>query len=304
MAPFYYLPDFAGLFIWNFLNCFVLFWGIKNLKFATKQNILFLMGFVLLELILSTQSSQSNCLIAGLIICSFNELELQRPGRASFLIVLGAFIKLFAVVAALLFLFYPNKLRSTLYMILWVIVLTLLPLIVISKSQLMTQYQNWLFLLGKDHSKSTGMSVYTIIWYLTGHVNKIYTLLAGVVFLLLPLIRTGRYKEFGFRIWYLSAILIWIVIFNHKGESPTYIIAMAGCGICAIFAEKRRFLKAVMLLCWILTSAIKTDLIPLVIKEHLNLNFINALMPAIIFLLIVVSITTRLNLFKYKTTIA
>ena len=29
----------------------------------------------------------------------------------------------------------------------------------------------------------------------------------------------------------LAAILVWVVIFNHKAESPTYIIAMMGIGI-------------------------------------------------------------------------
>lgn len=48
---------------------------------------------------------------------------------------------------------------------------------------------------------------------------------------MLPLFRIQHWKNSAFRLLYLSLLLVWIVIFNHKAESPTYVIAVCGVAI-------------------------------------------------------------------------
>jgi predicted Co/Zn/Cd cation transporter (cation efflux family) len=57
--------------------------------------------------------------------------------------------------------------------------------------------------------------------------------------------------------------LIWLVIFNHKAESPTFIIAIAGVGIWYFSKSNRPIFDTIlMLVALFLTSLSVTDLIP------------------------------------------
>ena len=73
------------------------------------------------------------------------------------------------------------------------------------------------------------MGIMVSWFHLPGAKN--WVTLAGIGLFLLPLIRISRYKDLSFRFLYLASMLIWMVIFNHKAESPTYIIVMSGIGI-------------------------------------------------------------------------
>ncbi len=290
MAPFAYLPDLVGLFLWNTLNCVIFYVALSSLVGSNIRKLIFFLGFTVLELVLTTQSSQSNALITGLIILAFSYMEKGKFAAATFCLIAGTFIKLFAVVGILLFVFYSKKFRAFLFLCLWTVFFILLPLAVVNPSELMAQYKNWFQMLSNDHATSIGMSVFTIVASLFGNVNKITVLLIGTCLLLLPLLNFKRYSEYQFRVWYLAAILIWIVIFNHKGESPTYIIAMTGCAIWGAYAAFTKKVKFTLLLTWVFTSLIKTDIVPPAAKAMLNLNVINALMPTVVFFIILFSL--------------
>ena len=56
--------------------------------------------------------------------------------------------------------------------------------------------------------------------------------IVGTVLLVAPvLLRSGRWKEWGFRLHFLSSLLIFSVIFNHRSESPSFVIAVTGFAI-------------------------------------------------------------------------
>ena len=68
-------------------------------------------------------------------------------------------------------------------------------------------------------------------------VNKWVVVALGALVFQFPLARMEMYKPYTFRLLTLSSVLIWVVIFNHKAESPTFIIAMTGaawCGLCLL----------------------------------------------------------------------
>lgn len=117
------------------------------------------------------------------------------------------------------------------------------------------------------------------------HAGDFYYLLPGMALLLLPMTRTDQYKVYGFRLLFLCAVLIWVVIFNHKAESPTYCIALGGIAIWFIMGEKTSARKIVMLLAFLLVALSPTDLFPKFVRENIiNPYALKALMPVVIWL--------------------
>lgn len=278
MAPFAALPDPAGLFLWNVLNIFTLFFAISSLPLITNKKMFFMILFILQELVVATQNSQSNALLAGLLILAFNFLEKKNIPLAAFFIVLGGFIKVFSFAGVLLFLLYPKKLKSVFFLGLWFAVLFVLPLLINSPSQLLQQYENWWTLLKSDHAASTGMSIYIYTAHLFNeNVNKMLLLGTGIIALLAPLALFKKFKEYRFRLSFLSLLLIWVVIFNHKAESPSYIIAMSGIACRWISVSSTRSQKILLAITFFFTS------LWAIIFPDAGLVYIKPLMPVILF---------------------
>ncbi|MDQ3108958.1 MAG: DUF2029 domain-containing protein [Bacteroidota bacterium] len=246
MAPFAVLPDAAGLLAWNLLNVLVLFYALWKLPAQTGKARLFILGFILIELLSSIHNSQSNALLAGLILFAFIALEKKRTAIAALLIVLTIFIKIFGLVALCIFIFYPHKLKAILYTICWTILFAALPLLFISASQLTFLYHSWLDLLKNDHSMSVGFSVGGWLYSWFGIEAKNLTVIIGAALLLIPLLNFKYFNELKYRLWFLSSILIWMVIFNHKAEQPTFIIAVAGIAIW-FFSQKFKIENIILL---------------------------------------------------------
>jgi hypothetical protein len=269
VAPLAVLPDLAGLMLWDVLNALVLFLAVKHLPGKEDKTKVFILWFIAIELLTSIQNSQSNGLIAGLLVFSFVFFERRNVLLASLLIVLSFYIKLFGIAAAVLFLLYPDKLKFIAYSILWTIVLGILPLAVVSPEQLIFLYKSWFNLLAGDHSVSYGLSVLGILqrWF---HLTppKFLILALGALLLLLPFLKVRSYENLQFRFLLLSSLLIWVIIFNHKAESPTYIIAMSGVGIWYFTQSKRRENLVLLLLALLVTSLSPTDLFPRYLRHH------------------------------------
>ena len=228
-APLALLPAKAGLFFWNLLNALVLFFAFWKLPLLTDKKKLPALGLVLIELVTSLQNSQSNALMAGLIILAFVFLEKDNPWIASLFIILSVYIKIYSIVGLVMFIFYPKKVRSALLILGWVVILGLLPLVIASPEHLVQQYQSWFGLLRQDHAVFGGMSVMSWLRSWFGlEINKNAVVLAGAVLLLLPLVRIKEYNNQAFRMAFLASLMIWMVIFNHMAESPTFVIAVSG----------------------------------------------------------------------------
>ncbi len=283
MAPFAYLPDSLGLFLWNLLNVLVLFLAIWKLPFQSRKTHLFILAIILIELITSTQNSQSNALIAGLIVFAFNFLEKKQIAFASLCITLTVFIKIFGIVAFVLFLFYPNKPKAIVYTIGWTLLFLVFPLLVVSLNQLNFLYRSWLHLLSSDYSESYGISVagWLYSWF---HVKipKNILVLIGAILLMIPAFRFRYYKDKIFKMLFLCSILIWIVIFNHKAESPTFIIAMTGVAVW-FYSQKRKMENVFLLiLAVILTVLSPTDIFPKAFRDSYINPYMLKVLPCIL----------------------
>lgn len=262
-------PDWIGVGLWGVLNVMMLLIAVYYLPRLTpyeKGLILLLAAF---ELITSIQNHQSNALIVGLLIMTFGLLEKKKLFLAAMCIVFSIFIKPFGIVGLALFLFYPGKWKGALYTVFWIVICLILPLLWIDTTQYVILFDSYVNMLAMDHSASYGYSVMGIIntWF-SIPINKNLIVLIGVIIFMLPLYRISQYKNLNFRYLGLASILLWIVIFNHKAESPTFIIAMAGLCIWYIISEKNKFNIALFVFAFILTSLSATDLFPSNIRNE------------------------------------
>ncbi len=265
MIPFYYAPNWLGLCFWNVLNTMVLCLAIFSIPKIDEKKQAFILLFILLEMISSLQNSQSNTLIAGLLIFAFSFFEKEKIIWASLFIVLTFFIKIFGIAAAVMFLFYPKKGKFILYSIGWSAFLLMLPLIFVSAKDLIWQYQNWFSLLKSDQQISYGVSVLGLAHaWLNVDLSKTITEISGLMILIFPAIKIIRENNFEQRAIFFCAILLWMILFNHRSESPTFIIATAS--VAFWYAAKNEFSKinlVLVILVFVFTILITTDIIPL-----------------------------------------
>jgi len=314
-----WMPDPIGLLLWNLINALCLFAGVKllpNLEAEKKSCILF---FCLLEMLLSVQNTQSNGLMAGLIVLAFALAERRQYMLSTLCIVFSFYIKIYGALAFIMYLFYPGKLRLFGWSLFWMVFFALVPLIVVSWPQLQFLYKSWWHLLIDDRSASTGVSVMGIMvsWFHLPGAKNIVTL-AGIGLFLLPLIhiRRGRTKgpsaegqtldlcgkranfseahfphipkELSFRYLYLASMLIGMVIFNHKAESPTYIIVTSGIAIWYWSRQPTTFHRILLIASFLLITMSVSDLVPAPVRNGFIRPYgIKAVMAIVVWIVIV-----------------
>jgi hypothetical protein len=162
------------------------------------------------------------------------------------------------------------------------IILAILPLMVVSFSQLIHLYQSWSYLLTNDQQSSWGISVSGLLHAIFDFKFKTGILLAGVVLFCLPLLKYRFFSDLKFRLFFLSSILIWTVIFNHKAESPTFIIAITGVAIW-FFSQKLKTVNVILvILAFFLSVLSPTDLFPAVIRKNLIAPYNLMALPCIL----------------------
>jgi hypothetical protein len=281
MAPWAYLPNLAGLILWNIFNAIILFYAIWKFPFSDDKKKLFAVGFILIEAMTSLMISESNCLMTGLIILAYLAMEKKNIAIAAFLIILSAFIKPFGLVALSLFLFYPGKLKAIGFSVFWFAVFLALPLLAVTPHELFEIYKSWGVMLKNDHDVSYGLSVMGWLHSWFGIEPGYYALLAGILLFLLPLLRFKSHQYQSFRQLFLAFILIWVVIFNHKAESPGFIIAIAGVAIW--FSESfSKFNLVLLILCFLFTILSPTDLYPHSLRFQFFMPYTIKAVPCII----------------------
>src|SRR5579872_5285716 len=191
-----WMPDVIGLFLWNLINAFCLAAGIRLLPGLDNVKKSWILLFCLLEMLLSIQNTQSNGLMAGLVVLAFALAERRNYLLSTLCIVFSFYIKIYGALAFVFYLFYPGKLRLMAWSLFWMALFALLPLAVVSGPQLLFLYKSWLHLLVDDRTASTGVSVIGIMvsWFHAEGAKNVVTLV-GVFLLLLPLIRIRQYRD-------------------------------------------------------------------------------------------------------------
>jgi hypothetical protein len=224
-------------------------------------------------------------MIVGLIILAYLALEKKNIAIATLLVVSTIFIKLFGIVALVMFLFYPNKLKSGLYIVFWTLLIGVLPLVVIPFDDLMFLYKSWLGLLQNDHGTLMKFSVMGILqtWFGVNANYKAVILLIGMVTFCIPLIRWKVYSVPRFKLLYLASVLIWVIIFNHMAESATFIIAVTGVSIWYFTKQSPSKLDTfLIILTLLLTILSPTDIYPKSLRDNFFIPYTLKVLPCIL----------------------
>jgi hypothetical protein len=226
--------------------------------------------FLALPMLQALQNTQSNAHVAGLVLLAAVALESGAMVWAALAIALGFYVKIYGVIALTLVALYPRRLACTLSFGLWMLGLALLPLLFVSSTQLLFLYQRWVQLLAADQTASTGVSVMGWIYGWFGlDLWKTGVSLIGLALTLLPLVRVGAYADVRFRMRLVALLLIWMVIFNHKAEPNTFVIAIAGVAVWYLAGPNVWWRVTLAGLVLVVTGLSTTSLFPAVIRRGL-----------------------------------
>jgi hypothetical protein len=150
-------------------------------------------------------------------------------------------------------------------------------------SQLIFQYQSWLNLLSLEHDQIYGISVmgWLNTWFGLS-INKFIPVIVGVCLFCLALFQFKKYQFKQYRLWMLCSVLIWVVIFNHRAESASYIIAYAGICLWFLSSPKNKLTIFLMGFSFVLVTLSPTDLFPRIWREQYVQKYTLKAVPAII----------------------
>ncbi len=280
--PLSFMPDWLGLSLWDMLNVIVFLLAILLLPNLSQKQKIWILLLSIVEMTTSIQNEQSNTLMAGLLVFIFVFLENKKLFFATLVLSITVFIKLYGLVAIVLFLFYPEKLKAGFYIVFWFTIMFLLPIPVTGTDYLVKMYKSWWHLLANDISTSSGLSVMGWLYTWFGiHVNKFIVIIIGILLSTIPFFKVKLYKIYKFRLLILSMILIWVVIFNPKAESPTFIIAITGAAIWFAISPRNIINIILITLAVIFTSLSSTDLFPNAIRDSYFVPYVIKVVPCI-----------------------
>jgi hypothetical protein len=268
-APFARLPFGIAITSWNLLSALLVFGSLRAALPATER--LPAIQLASLGLILTIDGTQTNALIAALMVIAFAALERDRIAMAAVAIAAGTLIKLFPAAALALAVPRRDRLRLASVFALVFVALIALPLLVTSLPTLVAQYRSW-YAMGSVDALDRGASMMRLLHDLVGYSGPNWPIqVLGTLVVLLPLVR-GAWSDPGRRASFLGSLLVYAVIFNHKAEQPSFIIALVGVAIwyatgprnaAKSLATAAVFVATVPVFVWVAAPALGDVLIPL-----------------------------------------
>lgn len=228
-GPFAVAPFLLALLAWNLLNTVPLCLAVGRIlpSPAVKRGLV----MVLLAIAFTTDGTQSNGLVTFLIVLAFLALERGRPVLAAIAIAAGAFLKIFPIAALAFAAFHPRPLRFAWIFLLVAVGFLALPLVVTSPETLAAQYASWYRVEVVD-ALDRGASVMSLLQRWAGVTWPNWTIqLAATGLLLVPVAAHRHRRDPLFRLRFLASVLVFVVIFNHQAELPSFVMALTGVTI-------------------------------------------------------------------------
>jgi hypothetical protein len=285
------MPHILGNIVWNLINIIPLLAAIYMLPFkGWKKSLIYIYPFF--QIIVTIQISQVDNLILALCLFTFIFLEKNKIFLSALSVVLCFFIKIYGIGFAVIMLFYKKKYRFIFYLILSILIIFSLPLFFINFdiSYLLSQYHQWIKSMGLDTTHNTNvigcMKYFGLINYDETNVPIIsLPQIISLIILALPLLRKSCYDSKRFKLFYLSSLLIWVVIFNHKAESSQFLIALTGISIWFVSQPVKPWTITMLIICYVGSSLLGTDLAHC-IKQFVNSSGIQAIPSFILWIIL------------------
>lgn len=267
--PFALPPFWVAMLLWNALNAAALYFALGTVLPLRAANVARVIVF--LDMLGSLQNVQSNALVAALIIVTFAAYERRHTVIGSASAMVGAMIKIFPLAGVTFALFHGRKARVASALVVSALVLVALPLLVTGPATLRMQYASWKGIQAVD-AMTRGFSVMEMVHLLTRTDWPNWPIqLAGALLLVAPVVACrAQHRHWGFRRLYLCSVLLFCLIFNHKAESPSFVIGVAGAAIWFAALERRTRWEWVLL--WVIvvfTILASSDAMPRVLQREL-----------------------------------
>ncbi len=267
-APFALIPFSISLALWAALNALLLFYVVYRLLPGHEAALA--LALIYLEVLRSMQRSQSNSLVTALVILAYLALEQRKQLGAAFSIAIGAAVKIFPLAALALAIFHPRRVRFALVTVIAMVVVLALPLLVVPPAELAAQYRSWRAVEALDALSVGGGGGGGLYGGVMQQLRLIFGVswpnwpvqLAGTVLLMLPLARWRNWAGERFRLRFLCALLVYMVIFNHQSESPSFVIAVTGIAIWFVTTPRTWWHTTVLVLTILVVSISSTDITP------------------------------------------
>ena len=302
IAPFALLPEWAGMLLWLLFLSGWLFAAIywSGLRKSQQVYIYWFCGFTLLTALFM---QQFNIAIAAIILSSFFLIEKEHEGWAAFFIVLGTLVKLYGIVGLAFFFFSRHKLRLTLWLAVWSVILFLAPMAISSPDYIIGQYHEWFTCLVEKNthnlnSFAQNISLLGFVRRTTGHADysDLWLIIPGMALFALPYLRFSQYKNLAFRETILASVLLFVILFSTGSEASGYVIALLGVCIWYTAAPWKRgkWAIALMVFVFILSGMGNCDLIPKTIRhDYIQTYALRALPISIVWLWLCYELCTK-----------
>ena len=244
IAPFAVLPDIIGSTLWLLCLCILLFVSLKELPLK-KWQIVTICWLITNSLVIAQTNVQFNTATAALIVLSYTMIKKEKDGWAAFMIMLGAFVKLYGIVGFAFFFFSKHKSRLLIWSVIWSVVFFVLPMAISSPDFIISQYQAWFQELAHKNIQNNNcllqnVSLIGMIKKTTGHFewSNLFVILPGIMLFALSLLNFRAYKNVGYQLRMLASVLLFVVLFSTGSEPNTYIIALVGAAIWFVVQQK------------------------------------------------------------------
>ncbi|MEG2319860.1 MAG: glycosyltransferase family 87 protein, partial [Mucinivorans sp.] len=193
-APFAFLPQWLGAFVWNLFNYSLFALSVYYLPRLSELNKCRLLLYSLPILATAQLSFQYNVAIAYIFLFAFTLLEKGYYKWAILLIMTSALTKVYGGFELALLLFYPRLWRNLGWAVLWGAVLFLLPLLRLGGSEFLPYYSQWIGALSSHEDTRVFESFFdTHFLFSQGHPSYTPYVQIGL-FMVLAILSLLRHK--------------------------------------------------------------------------------------------------------------
>jgi hypothetical protein len=199
-------------------------------------------------------------------------------------------------VAAVFAVFRPWRLpRFVLWSVVSAIVLVVAPLVVVPPTVLVGEYASWLARMGGQVTlRNYSVMEHLHIWLGADWPNWPVQL-AGLLILLSPLVQMPHWNSPRFRLLFLASFLMFSVLFNHKAESPSFVIALAGVALWFVSIKRTRFAWAVLMAVMLITTLSASDIMPELLQQRVFMPYKLKTLPVLL-----VWVLTQIELWRNR----
>jgi hypothetical protein len=281
-----------GVLLWSLVCVGLTLHAVSLLKLPPQKETLVLL-IAISEMLITLSHVQTNPILLALIIYAFVAFERKSPFWAAACILLGFHIKIFALAAGGFMLLHPRSIPKFIASsVFWFALIGALPLIFIPLEELLWQYQEWVKVLFADLDMQQEISLTGLINVTIGQYDSLNLgiQLVGMCVVCATFMQSELRNHLVLRHICLSAILIWVVIFNHAAESPTYVIALFGIGIWLAYQPQKmdRIVWILFGITLVLSLLSPMDFFPRIIREKVVEPYsLKALGPSLIWMYLI-----------------